>query len=156
MKKKISKLFDALIKASDSPQKKALGFGLGVFLGVIPGTGPIASLVAASFLRLNRASALLGSLLTNTWLSIVIFASAVKVGSYVMGISYRQSFQDWKIFAQQFHFSKLFQVSLLKMALPVLLGYFFVSLCVGFAAYLIALMVIIVLGKKKHKFLKGI
>jgi len=59
-------LYLKLIKINDTPQKIAFGFGLGVFSGIFPGTGPLAALFLALILRANRASALLGSLLTNT------------------------------------------------------------------------------------------
>lgn len=142
MKKKINKLFEALVKTNDTPQRTALGFGLGVFLGVLPGTGPIASLIAASFLRLNRASALLGSLATNTWISLVLFLPAVKVGAFISGASWLDALRDWKLYAQQFRFINLFKISLLKMILPVLLGYFLMSFCVGVAAYLAAFVAV--------------
>lgn len=150
MKKKTNRLFRLLsvlyfklTKINDTPQRKALGFGLGVFLGVLPATGPIASLVVASFLRLNRATALLGSLLTNTWLSIVIFALSVKVGSVIMQVDWQKSSRDWVQFFQQFSFASLFKLSFFKMALPVLLGYFLVSFSIGVIVYLVALAVIL-------------
>ena len=62
-----------LFNINDTPHKIALGLGLGVFAGILPGTGPIAAIFLALAFRANRASALLGSLLTNTWLSLVTF-----------------------------------------------------------------------------------
>ena len=64
-------LFDKLFKINDTPQKIALGFGLGVFAGIFPGTGPVAAILLAYVFRANRASALFGSLFTNTWLNSV-------------------------------------------------------------------------------------
>ena len=116
-------LYIKLFKINDSPQRIALGFGLGVFLGIIPGTGPLAALFLALLFRVNRASALLGSLLTNTWLSIVTFLLAIKVGSAIMHL-------DWQVVRQGW------------MLLPVILGYFIVSFSLGILVYLVTLIIL--------------
>jgi len=130
---KINKLIQHLVGISDTPQKKALGFGVGVFLGILPGTGPIAAFVTASFLHLNRASALLGSLLTNTWLSFVTFIAAVKIGSYLLRVDWQQSLQYWRSG---------------KIILPVILGYLIIALFAGLIGYLTALIAIKLIRKK--------
>lgn len=128
-----------LFGINDTPQKIALGLGLGVFLGTLPGTGPIAALIVASIFKLNRASALLGTLLTNTWLSVVSFVLSVKLGSAILGVRWQEVYNSWLIFFKDFHLWNLFKISLLKIVFPVLLGYLMVSLFVGVIAYLIAL-----------------
>ena len=47
LKKIISFIFAKLFKINDSAQKIALGVGLGVFSGLMPGTGPAAALFLA-------------------------------------------------------------------------------------------------------------
>jgi len=79
-------LYLKLFRIDDSPHKIALGFGLGVFLGVMPGMGLIAALAIAIIIKVNRIAALLGSILTNTWLSIPVFFLAVRTGSAVTGV----------------------------------------------------------------------
>lgn len=39
-------IYIKLFRINDTPQKIAQGFGLGVFLGILPGTGPIAAAVS--------------------------------------------------------------------------------------------------------------
>ena len=85
IKNSFKSIYDKLVGIKDSPQKIALGFGLGVFCGILPGTGPMASVVLAFVFRVNKVAALAGSLLTNTWLSLVTFVLAVKIGSMVTG-----------------------------------------------------------------------
>jgi uncharacterized protein (DUF2062 family) len=128
-----------LFGINDTPHKIALGLGLGVFLGILPGTGPIAALVVASALKLNRASALLGTLLTNTWLSVVSFILSVKIGSVILGVRWQEVYNSWLIFIKDFRIENLFKFSLLKIVFPVLLGYLAVSVLAGVIAYLIAL-----------------
>jgi uncharacterized protein (DUF2062 family) len=71
-----------LFRINDSPLKIALGFGLGVFIGVMPGVGPVIALLLAFLFRVNRASALLGSILFNTWVGLIALLLAIKIGSY--------------------------------------------------------------------------
>ena len=56
-----------LVRVGGDPVHVALGFALGVFLGVFPtfGIGIPLSLLFASLLRWNRVSAVLGSLVMN-------------------------------------------------------------------------------------------
>ena len=43
----ITQIRDKLLGINDSPHRIALGIGLGLFLGVLPGTGVIAALAVA-------------------------------------------------------------------------------------------------------------
>ncbi len=70
----------ALVNFRGTPHHLALSFGLGVFLGVIPGTGAIAAAAVAALFRLNLPVMVAGSLLTNP-----VTAPFVYVGSYLLG-----------------------------------------------------------------------
>jgi len=141
-------LYLGLFRSNDSPQKIALGLGLGVFLGIIPGTGPIAALVCAAFLRLNKAAALLGALLTNTWTSLIAIVLSIKIGAYILGLSWKTLYFQWQLLIDDFHWKLLFKVSFLKILLPVLLGYFVVAFVLGAVLYLLFL---VILSWKKNK-----
>lgn len=136
---RISRLFKTLylklFRIDDSPQKVALGFALGVFLGVMPGMGLIAALAVAFIIKANRAAALLGSILTNTWLSIPVFFLALKAGSAVTGTSYENIRSGWSSLIGNFGWEKLIHVSLGDVLLPVIAGYAMVSLCMGAVSY---------------------
>lgn len=140
-------IYRKLFSINDTPQRIALGLGMGVFLGIIPGTGPIAALFLAFILRVNRAAALLGSLLTNTWLSVVTFFLSIKAGSAIMKTGWQEAHQNWLLFLKEFHWLKLFKLSILKIILPVIIGYFTVAFCLGLAVYLITLIIL----KRKEK-----
>lgn len=135
-------IYSKLFRINDAPQKIALGLGIGVFSGILPGTGPIAALFLAFILRVNRAAALLGSLATNTWLSVVTFPLSIKVGSVIMKIDWQNVYRDWAIFLKNFKFINLFKLSLLKIIFPVIVGYFTVAFCLGLGAYLITLIIL--------------
>jgi len=143
---RIARFFKAvylkLFRINDTPQKIAIGFGLGVFSGVMPGTGPIAALFLALIFRVNRASALLGSILVNTWLSIPLFFLSVKTGSLITGLNYRDICNGWAAFLKEFHWIKLLQLSMYEVILPIISGYLIVSICIGVLAYAVTLAIV--------------
>lgn len=135
-------LYLKLFRINDTPGKVAFGLGLGVFSGIMPGTGPLAALFLAFVFRANRASALLGSLLTNTWVSFLTFILAIKIGSGIFGVCWRDLQLEWDIFLKGFHLQNLFKLSILKTILPVAIGYIVIAFCSGVLAYLCALIII--------------
>ncbi len=144
-------VYQKLFKINDTPQKIAAGFGVGIFTGILPGTGPIAALFLALLFRVNRASALLGSLLTNTWLSLVTFILSVKVGSVIMNVDWRATRCQWRALLSNFHWKYLFTQSALKIALPVAIGYFLISLTLGLLAYAVALVLLYANRRIRHE-----
>ena len=125
-------IYEKLFKIDDTPQRIVLGFGLGVFLGIFPGTGPVAAIFLAVLFRLNRAAALIGSLLTNTWSSIIVFLLAFQLGSFIMGSRQQDISGDWGYFLRTFRWMDLFKFSTLKVVLPVIMGYILIGLIFGF------------------------
>ncbi len=143
---RISRFFKAvylkLFRINDSPQKIAMGFGIGVFLGVLPFTGPIAALAMAFLLRVNRASALLGSILTNTWMSIPVFFFSARIGAFITGVKYQDLHSGWTLLVNGFRWEKLLDVGVYKVLLPILAGYAAVSLTIGIISYLLVFIVV--------------
>lgn len=136
-------LYQKLFKINDTPQKIALGLGLGVFAGIFPGTGAVASLFLAILFRANRASALLGSLLTNTWLSIITLFLAIKAGALMFGIQWQDIYNNRASLVKNFSWLSLFELSTVKVFFPILIGFILISFCFGLLVYLVSLAVII-------------
>ena len=138
MKLNVSSIF----KINDNSQKIALGFGLGVLAGIFPGTGPLVAVFLAFVLRANYLSALLGSLLTNTWLSVVTFLLAIKVGAVIMGVNWQDVQRQWSLFLNHFQWIDLIKISVLKLVLPVFLGYLVIACIAGLLSYLTVLIIL--------------
>lgn len=136
-------LYLKIFKINDTPQRIALGLGIGVFAGIFPGTGPAAALLLAFLFKVNRASALLGSLLTNTWLSLVTFLLAVKAGSVMFGLKCQDIQNNCTSLRDNFSWMNLFKFSALEVILPVFAGYMAVAICLGVLVYLISLALIL-------------
>lgn len=131
-----------VFRINDSPQKIALGLGVGVFLGVLPGTGPIAAVISASILRINKASALIGSLMVNTWINIVTFVFAIKIGSAIIGANWQQIYNESLPVLNDFRYSSLFKLPVLKLILPILMGYFIIAFFMAVFAYILTLIIL--------------
>ena len=151
IKEGLKLLYAKIFKINDSPQKIALGLSLGIFSGFVPGIGPLTALFMAFAFRANRASALLGTLLTNTWTSLLTFALSIKLGSAIMGISWREVYEPWMLLVKDFHLQRLFSLSLKKVILPVALGYLLVALIFGSLAYIITLFILYLRKKDEDK-----
>ncbi len=128
-------LYQKLVLMDDSPHAIALGFGVGVFLGILPGTGPLAAVGLAFVFKLNKAAALLGSVLTNTWLSVITFVMAVKLGSWICNVSWQDVSAQVKDLIKHFSFHNLFDVSIWQILKPLLIGYALVGVLCGLMAY---------------------
>jgi len=144
-------IYEKLFKINDTPQKIALGFGLGVSLGIIPGTGPVAALFFAVVFKANRASALIASLATNTWLSLATFFLALRTGSAIFNVSPAGLKEKWLKLGGNLQWSD-FKELFFRVVLPVLSGYLVISLALGLFAYL---AVLIVIKKIKPIYLAG-
>ncbi len=132
-------LYRKIAHIDDSPQRIALGFGLGVFAGILPGTGPVAAVLLATLVRVNKVSALAGSVLTNTWLSLVIFLVSAKVGARVMNVEWEALSQRSQKLFQDFSWQILWDKTNLEFLLPIFVGYILVGFMCGVVAYLLAM-----------------
>ena len=135
-------IYKKLFIINDTPQRMAIGFGLGVFLGMLPGTGPIASLVLAALFNVNKAAALLGSILTNTWLSIITLVISLKIGAFVIGTDWHVLRSNWQAFLQDFHWKQILELKIIEFILPIALGYIIISFIFGLTVYILSLLIL--------------
>ena len=138
----INFIFAKFFHINDSAQKIALGVGLGVFCGLLPGTGPAAALFLALIFRANRAAALLSSILTNTWLSLITFILAIKLGSVILNRHWQEVYQKAQSLIHNFGWVRFLKLSFNDVLLPIITGYVIIGLFLGIVSYLITLLII--------------
>lgn len=131
-----------IFRKDASAHKISLGVGLGVFSGLLPGTGPLAALFLAFLFRANRAAALAGSLFTNTWLSLLIFFIAVKTGSLVLNRPWQNVLDNLLALKGNLSPGAIFKFSFLDLLLPLITGYLIVGLLLGAVSYALAFIVV--------------
>ena len=98
----------------------ALAFGLGITLGIIPGTGAIAAAAVAAILRLNLPLMVAGALLTNPITTPFVYVGSFLLGSWLL--------QAW-----------LPTVGFLRVVLSFLAGNLILALGLGTLGYLAVL-----------------
>lgn len=150
--KRLTKLiYLKLFRINDDPLKIALGFGLGAFVGVMPGIGPAIALLFAFIFRVNRASALLASIMFNTWIGLIAILLAIKIGSVVTGLSYNDIYLGWNGLIKNFKWEKLFEVSVYKVLVPIGIGYLIIALSIAIITSVIVYLIAKQIKIKKEK-----
>lgn len=87
-----------LIRLNDSAEKVAGGLALGVVLGILPtfGLGIIIAIFLSAALKLNRASAVIGTLVMNPWTAPFLWASSYLAGSLLLGYNLHETVREIK------------------------------------------------------------
>lgn len=82
-----------VVRLQDSPEKIAGGLALGVALGILPsfGLGIIIALFTAGLFRVNKASAVIGTLVMNPWTATFFWALSYLAGSLILGQDLRET-----------------------------------------------------------------
>ncbi|MDD5254526.1 MAG: DUF2062 domain-containing protein [Candidatus Omnitrophica bacterium] len=142
-------IYRKLFRINDSPQKIALGFGIGAFSGITPGIGPLTALALAFILRANRAAAVIGTILTNTWLSFVTFILSIKIGSAILGVSWQEAYNSWAALLKDFRLERLFDASVINLILPVVIGYLTIGAAFGMLTYAVTLSALSLRKRRK-------
>lgn len=132
---KIKKIFQQFFLIGDTPHKIAGGAALGIFLGIAPGEGVMATLVLASLFKLNRLAAMAGVALTNMWMTIAVLPFAAAVGGILFHTSNKVLINDFTASYQggaAFFFSRMLWFDI---ALPLLTGFAVVAGSIALCSY---------------------
>lgn len=137
-------VFRALIHLSDTPERTALAFALGVFLGFSPliGLHTVLGLLLAFLFRLNRLAVILGVWSNLPWLIVPFYAFSTWLGVWLLGLSeaieppelsfyelFRPEFWEWLL-------------SQWRLLIPAFWGSLVLATLLGLLAYPIALFTI--------------
>lgn len=144
--KKFKKFVRKFFFINDTPEKIAGGAALGIFLGIFPGEGLLATLFFASIFRLNKLSATAGVLAVNMWSTALVLPLAAGTGCFLFDIDYQNLINEFNI---NYHIGyKTFLVGTVffDIALPLLVGFFVASGLIAATAYCLIYFIL----KKKH------
>ena len=133
---KFKKLLKHFFTLEDTPHNIAAGFALGVFLGIIPGGGPLTTLLVATFFNWNRASATIGVLASNLWTTLLILPMAAAIGGFLFNTTpayLMQEFNHTFNLGIQYFFS---EIVFFDLALPLYVGFVIIGGFIAFCSYL--------------------
>lgn len=101
------------------PHFLGLSLGVGIALGILPGTGAIVAGIAAPFLRLNLPLMVSGALLSNPITSPLVYGASYWIGCRLFKITFLEQFK------------------LAQILLKTLAGNIILALAMGLAGYLL-------------------
>jgi uncharacterized protein (DUF2062 family) len=143
MKKRIRDYIKQFFLIDDTPHKVAGGAALGVFLGITPGEGVLATLFFAYIFRLNRLAALAGVLAVNMWTTVIVLPLAATVGGFIFRINPQTLSNDFHG-AFNLGWQYFFSWNILReTALPLLAGYAITAGAIAAALYFTLLFILI-------------
>jgi uncharacterized protein (DUF2062 family) len=150
MRKRIKDYIKQFFLIDDTPHKVAGGAALGVFLGMTPGEGVLATLFFAYIFRLNRLAALAGVLAVNMWTTVLALPVAAAIGGLMFHI-------DPQMLSKSFHESLnigwqyLFSWNILReTVVPLLVGYIVLAGVIAAVVYF-GLFYLLISRKKINK-----
>jgi len=87
IREKIKNYFSDVMKSHNNPHDVAMGFAVGVFIGVLPtpGLNIILGLIAAAFLKVNKVAIFGGIALNNPLTTPIIYTISYKIGTFFVG-----------------------------------------------------------------------
>lgn len=139
------------VKTDDTPHRIALGFAIGIFYGLVPFIGVIPTLITAAIFRANKASALAGCFVTNTWvITAVLVLPSVKVGSKIFGLDWTVVWQEVKRYLSMSDIKDIFNALSRDVLVPSLIGFLVIALCMSAASYAISLYLVLKYKKRKN------
>lgn len=124
----------AIFSVKDSPQKIALSFAVGVFLGMSPflGLHTILGIAAAWLFRLNKFVTIVGVYITNPWTIVPIYTFAIWFGAKLLGIKQIIPAINWN------DISLPYLIATMKhLLLPFVVGTTLIGLLSALVSYLI-------------------
>ena len=132
---KIKQQFRQLLHLDDTPQRIAIAFALGIFIGFSPLFGLHTAMVFlfAWLLRLNTIALLLGSLIINPWTFGPLLGSCLWVGLKLYGMKRTIPPLDW----QQLTWMN-FMTQLKPYLIPFVIGTTLVGIVASVASYFLA------------------
>jgi len=127
-------LLKQVLHLQESPQRTALAFAIGVFIGFSPlyGLHTVMVLLCAWALRLNLLALMAGAFLNNPWTMVPILGATYWVGALLLGRMDSPSF-DW----HDLSFGALYE-QIMPYAMPFFLGGFVLSFLGAALAYPLA------------------
>jgi len=124
----------AVFSVKDSPQKIAVSFAIGIFLGMSPllGLHTVLGIAAAWIFRLNKFVTIVGVYITNPWTIVPIYTFATWFGAKLLGIDKIIPDINWN----DISFSYLMN-EMRHLLLPFVVGTTLVGILSSIAGYII-------------------
>jgi uncharacterized protein (DUF2062 family) len=143
------KFYYRFIKLKGAPRNIALGFSLGLFIGMTPfiGVHIITSVILASLLGWNKVSAIIGVNITNLGTAPLVYSLNYWVGLKLVGVSCDVAWSLPHDYSQMFEMVRQSPL----IFIDLLIGGIILGVPLAIAGYFISLRTIQIFRKKNTK-----
>ncbi len=123
-----------VLSVNEPPQKVAMAFAVGVFVGMSPllGLHTVLGILLAWQLRLNKLVTLIGVYVTNPWTIVPIYTFGTWLGAKVLGISHIMPTIDWQHITCRILFNEF-----RHLLMPFIIGSTLVGVVSAVAGYIL-------------------
>lgn len=134
-----------ILSINDAPERLALAFAAGVFIGMSPllGLHTVLGIIFAWAFKLNRLVTITGVFVTNPWTIVPIYTFSTFVGAKCIGMKQVMPDIDW---------AHLTFTTLLKDFKPLLVPFVLGTSLVGLVSAVIGYFLIYHAAKKAHSY----
>jgi uncharacterized protein (DUF2062 family) len=149
LKDYLKNFYSKLVGTDDTPHRIALGFAIGIFYGLFPFVGVIFTIVTVIILRANKAIAIIGCFLTNTWMTVFLALPSVKLGSKIFGLDWHVVWQDIRRYMGMSDIRDIFKALSGDVIIPLVIGFLIIDFCIAAVAYISALYLVVKYRSRK-------
>jgi uncharacterized protein len=140
-----------LLHLGDSPERTALAFSVGVFLGFSPfiGLHTVLALAIAFLFRLNRLAVLIGAYVNMPWTYAPVASFGTALGFYALGTESRLPTIDWGSTSNESFWRQMFS-DVHHLLLPFVVGNLIIATLAGLVSYLIVRRILVRHHRRKE------
>jgi len=140
---RLKNIYFKLLKTNDTPHRIALGFAIGIFYGLVPFVGVIFTFLTAIIFRANKATALIGCFVTNTWMTAILLLPSVRVGAKIFGLEWQDIWLDLSRYLKMANIKDIYKAASKDVVIPALVGFFVLAFLIALASYAIILFLVV-------------
>ncbi len=118
-----------LFNQKTHPHDIAFAFGLGIFIGVLPGVDLLLGFLVLLFFRINKIALIAGMAMINPFTAPFIYALSFQIGKSLVGYT---PLEDVAAFSTE---------NILNISKPLIVGNLFLALALAFTAYVLVYIV---------------
>jgi len=140
-----------MMRVNDTPHHIALGFAIGIFYGLMPFVGVIFTIVTAMIFKANKAAALIGCFVTNTWMSAALILPSVRLGAKLFGLNWEYVWRDMLKYLKMPGIKATINSLSGDVIIPSLVGFIIIALSMSVLSYFIGLFFVLEYRNRKQK-----
>ena len=139
VRQKFKSFWDNVLSQKTHPHDIAFAYGLGIFIGVLPGVDLLLGFLVLLFFKINKVALIAGMATINPLTTPFVYALSFQIGKSMVGYTPLEDV------------SKFSTANLLNISKPLIIGNLIFAVIAAFAAYVIVYIFAYFFVYMKHK-----